>query len=139
MTFDQTQNREAREAFIKECRQNAWGHACHADYVAKSTDKLIAEFAELKRQDDELAAEAETLAKALDYHTVENREKRKTLQDKRAELFKVREVLSRTIAEGNSFLKTLYQKVDSFTSLAEHAEKWTWPEGAPIATENLPT
>jgi hypothetical protein len=53
----------------RECRQKAWGAACHASWIGDQLDKLIEDYAKLKRDDEALEGEIKTLETALDYHT----------------------------------------------------------------------
>ena len=71
MTFTEKQQKEHRQAFIHECRQKAWGAACHADWVSKGLDAVMANYQKLQDDDRALAEEIKTLETAVDYHTVE--------------------------------------------------------------------
>ena len=42
MTFEDFQQTEHRIIFIQECRQKAWGAACHAEWISKQMDDLMA-------------------------------------------------------------------------------------------------
>ena len=42
MTFTKPEQTKHRKAFIDECRQKAWGAACHADWIAKGLEGLTA-------------------------------------------------------------------------------------------------
>jgi hypothetical protein len=54
--FTQAQQKEHRETFIKECRQKAWGAACHANWIGGQLDKLIEDCGKLKKDDETLVA-----------------------------------------------------------------------------------
>ena len=128
MNFTDDQQNEHREAFIKECRQNAWGAACHADFISKQLDDLMKEYAKLKEEDDTAAADIKELENAVDYHTVENREKRKALQEKRNQLAKVMQALGQNMGQGQKVLENLLTSMESNSALAEHAEGWEWKQ-----------
>jgi len=40
MTFTPEQQKEHREAFIKDCRQRTWGAACRAEWISRSSERL---------------------------------------------------------------------------------------------------
>jgi hypothetical protein len=44
----------------KECRQMTWSAACHADFIGKSLDELLADYTKLNVADDKLAKETKT-------------------------------------------------------------------------------
>ena len=67
MTFSTLQQSEHREAFIKECRQKAWGAACHADWVSKGVDELLAQYQKLEEEDRTLEADIKEAEIAIDY------------------------------------------------------------------------
>jgi hypothetical protein len=60
MAVSADQQKEHREAFIKECRQKAWNAACHADWISKELDILLAEFTKLQEEDATLEGEITT-------------------------------------------------------------------------------
>src|ERR1700722_20112297 len=82
-TFTAAQQKKHRAAFIEECRQKAWGATCHADWISKNLDDLLAHYQKLQAEDKELETGIDDLAKAPDYHTVDNREKRKEMEQRR--------------------------------------------------------
>jgi len=88
MTFTKLQQGKHRQAFIEDCRQKAWGAACHADWISKGLDELLAHYGKLTQEDGELEAKIKEAETALDYHTVENRNKRKAMQERRTTLGK---------------------------------------------------
>jgi hypothetical protein len=51
MTFTKPEQIKHRKAFIDECRQKAWGAACHADWIAKGIEGLVAHFEKLQAED----------------------------------------------------------------------------------------
>jgi hypothetical protein len=73
MTFTEAQQRDHRKAFIHECRQKAWGALCHAEWISKNLDDLLALYQKFQAEDDGLATSIKEAEKAVDYHTVENR------------------------------------------------------------------
>jgi hypothetical protein len=128
MTFTESEQKQHREAFIKECRQKAWGASCHADWVSKGLDEVMAHYTKLKQEDGALEAKIKEAETALDYHTVENREKRKAMQERRNELSKQMQFLLKNHEEGQKAMHGLYQSIESNLALAKHAEVWEWKE-----------
>jgi SMC interacting uncharacterized protein involved in chromosome segregation len=128
MTFTEKQQKEHREKFINECRQKAWGASCHADWVSKGLDTIMAEYTKLQNEDRALAEEIKTLETAMDYHTVENRNKRKTLQERRNQIANAMQAIGQNVQQGQQALNGLYQSIEASLQLAEHAEKWSWKE-----------
>ena len=43
MTFTKPEQDKHRKAFIDECRQKSWGAACHADWISKGVDDVMAD------------------------------------------------------------------------------------------------
>jgi septal ring factor EnvC (AmiA/AmiB activator) len=117
-----------RSAFINECQQKAWGAACHADFISKQLDELIAQYAKLKEEDDSLAADIKAAETALDYHTVENRQKRKEKQERRNQLTQIMQALGQNMGAGQKALEQLQANIENNAALATHAESWSWPE-----------
>jgi hypothetical protein len=114
MTFPESEQQKHRATFIDECRQKAWGAACHADFIGKQLDGIAAEYAKEKEVDD-------TIEASPDYHTVENREKRKTLAAGM-------KLLKENLVGGQSAMQNLLQNMESNLALAKHAEGWGWKE-----------
>ena len=83
MTFTKPEQDKHRKAFIDECRQKAWGAACHADWISKGVDDIMAHYQKLQAEDRELEEAIKAAEVAVDYHTVENRNKRKSMQERR--------------------------------------------------------
>src|SRR3984893_5317042 len=97
MTFDayQISQTDHRREFIHECQQKAWGAACHADWISKGLDTVMANYQKLQDDDRALAEEIKTPETAVAYHTVENRNKRKALQERRNSLKGAMEAIDR--------------------------------------------
>lgn len=127
-TFTDDQQKEHRDAFIRECRQKAWGARCHADWISKQLDTIMAEYQKLQTEDRGLEAEIKALEIAPDYHTVENRNKRKALQERRNAIAKAMEAIGANVQQGQQALQGLYQSVEASLQLAAHAEGWGWKE-----------
>jgi len=128
MTFTEKQQKEHRAGFIAECRQKAWGAACHMDWVSKSIDQLLAHYKKLQDEDRTLEADSKELASALDAHTVENREKRKAIQGRRDQLAQQMQLTAQNAQQGQKAMQQLLQSVESSLELAKHAEAWEWKE-----------
>jgi hypothetical protein len=71
------------KAFIADCHQKAWGAACHASWLEKSLNELIARYQRLQKEDKEVEAEIKANLEGLDGHTVANRNKRNELAKRR--------------------------------------------------------
>jgi hypothetical protein len=128
MTFSDGQQQEHRDAFIKECRQRAWAAACRAEWIGKQLDKFVADYTKLKAEDEKLEGEIKTLETAVDYHTVENRGKRKSLQEHRNTIAKGMALLTADTQQGRQGVNELHQTIEASLQLAAHAEKWEWKE-----------
>jgi chromosome segregation ATPase len=128
VTFTAAQQKTHRAAFIAECRQKAWGAACHAAWISKNIDDLIAQFRKLQEEDKTLEADSKELAGALDSHTVNNRDKRKAIQEKRNKLAQEMQAISANAQQGQKALQQLLQSVESALALANYAETWEWKE-----------
>jgi len=127
-TLTTAQQRDARYAFIEECRLKAWGAACHADWIGAAINAALAEHKKLQDTDQQLQADIKELEKALDSHTVENRNKRKAIQERRDELQKQTQAIIANAQEGHKAMQQLLQSVEVSLALAKHAEKWEWKE-----------
>jgi DNA segregation ATPase FtsK/SpoIIIE-like protein len=51
MTFTKPEQAKHRKAFIDECRQKAWGAACHADSISKGVHDNLAHYQKLQAED----------------------------------------------------------------------------------------
>jgi len=72
---------------------------------------------------------------AVDYHTVENRNKRKSMQQRRNTLAQQMKVIEQNAQPGQQSLQQLYASVESNLALAKHAEEWEWKEAKPQEPE----
>jgi multidrug resistance efflux pump len=127
-TFTDEQQELHRELFIEECRQKAWGARCHADWIANGLDTIMAEYQKLQAEDRGLEAEIKALEVAPDYHTVENRNKRKALQERRNALGKAIQAMAQNAGQAQQAMQQLYASVESSLALAKYAEGWEWKE-----------
>jgi multidrug resistance efflux pump len=128
MIFTKPEQTEHRKAFIEECRQKAWGAACHADWISKGMDEIMASYTKLQAEDSELEAAIKAAEVAPDYHTVENRNKRKAMQERRNTLAKQMELLAKNMQQGQQAMAQLIQSTEASLALAKHAEGWEWKE-----------
>jgi chromosome segregation ATPase len=128
MTFTAAEQKKHREAFIHECRQKAWGAACHADWIVKSLDELLASYQKLQADDRRMEDEIKELEAAVDSHMRDNREKRKAIQERRNALAQQMQLIGQNIQRGQKGLNDLYQSAEANLQLATHAEKWAWKE-----------
>jgi hypothetical protein len=122
----------------EECRQIAWEARCHAEWISKSMDQLAAEVQKRQKEDGELEAAIKAAEVGVDYHTVENRNKRKAMQERRNTLFVEIGRISENLKLGRQSLQGLYQSIESNLELAEHAEGWSWKEVASPRTVTAP-
>jgi hypothetical protein len=127
-TFTQADQSKHRKAFIEECRQKAWGAACHADWISKSIDELLAHYQKLQEEDHTLEADIKEAENAIDYHTVDNREKRKKMQGRRNQAAQEMKVIAESAQRGQQAMAQLRQSFESALQLATHADKWEWNE-----------
>ena len=118
--------KQHRDAFIDECRQKAWNVSCNADWIGKQLDDLLAQYEKCKREDAEL--EEQTLDSAIDYHTKDNREKRKALQERRNVIAKQQIFIQQSAEEAQQAMQQLYASVEHNLALAKHPETWDWKE-----------
>lgn len=128
MTFTEAQQRDHRKAFIQECRQKAWGALCHAEWISKNLDDLLALYQKFQTEDAGLSASIKEAETAIDYHTVENRAKRKGMQERRDKLAQDTKALGENIGRGQQSLAQIHQSVETNLSLATHAETWEWKD-----------
>jgi hypothetical protein len=128
MTFTDKQQKEHRKAFIHECRQKAWGVLCHAEWISKNLDDLLALYQKFQAEDAGLAESIKEAETTIDYHTVENRTMRKAMQERRNKLPQDMKALGENIGHGQQSLAQIHQSVDTNLSLATHAETWSWKE-----------
>jgi len=133
MTFTEEQQKKCRTAFIDDCRQKAWGARCHAEWIGKQTDGLMTQYEKLKSQDDALASEIKTLETAIDYHTVDNRQKRKELHERRNALVPVQNELVEAMRQAQAALQQLYANAEQSLALAAHAVGWSWKEAPAVS------
>jgi len=127
-TFSQVQQIDARKSFMEECRNKAWSAACHADWIAHSLEPLMADYKRLQEEDHQLEADIKELEKALDNHTVDNRNKRKSLQERRNEIARQMQGIAQHAQQGQKAMEQLLQSVEASIALAKHAEEFEWKE-----------
>ena len=128
MTFTKKEQTERRAAYIEECRQKAWGAACHAEWISKGLDRVVAHYTKLQEEDRKLEADIKELETAVDYHTVENRNKRKAMQERRNMLAKQCEEIGQSARQGQEAMQNVLASVETNISLANFAETWEWKE-----------
>jgi hypothetical protein len=131
LTFTKPDQAEHRKAFIDEGRQKAWGAACHADWISKGVDDIMAHHQKLQAEDRALEEAIKAAEVAVDYHTVENRNKRKSMQERRNTLAQQMKVIGENAQQGQRSLEQLYASMESNLALAKHAENWEWKEAVP--------
>jgi hypothetical protein len=122
MIFTEPQQKKHRTAFIEECRQKAWGAHCHADWISKNLEELLANYQNLQAEARELEVKIDELAKAPDYHTVDNREKRKEMEKRGTAIAAQMKRLFESAQEGQKAISQLIQSAENSLALAKHAE-----------------
>ena len=127
-TFTKEQQAQARKSFIDKSRENAWGAACHADFLAKTMEGLFAEHQKLIDEDTQLETEIKALDNSTDHHTVENRTKRKRMQEVRQQISTQMEVAKTAVQQAMQQMHELLQTAEFNLKLAKHAETWEWKE-----------
>ena len=137
MIFTLDEQKEHRASFIKDARARAWGAICHAEFVSKELDKLGETFEKYQKEAENCKEEAKKLETALDYHTVENREKRKALMVRVSELenTKITEIFE-AMKKGQQAHQSLLQAAETALDLATHAETWEMKEAPEVVTSN---
>ena len=126
--FTKEQQSQARKSFIEKSRENAWGAACHADFLAKTIEGLFAEHQKLIDEDARLETEIKALDNTTDHHTVDNRTKRKRMQEIRQQISKQMEVAKTAVQRAMQQMQELLQTAEFNLKLAKHAETWEWKE-----------
>jgi hypothetical protein len=139
MTFTKPEQAKHRKAFIDECRQKAWGAACHADWISKGVDDIMAHYQKLQAEDRALEEAIKAAEVAVDYHTVENRNKRKAMQERRNTLAQQMKLIEQNAQQGQRSLEQLYASMESNLALATHAEEWEWRQAEASAEKSSET
>ena len=126
--FNDKQQASLRANFIDDCHGKAWGASCHASWMQKSLNELIAHYKKLQIDDHELEAKINSLEDALDYHTVENRQKRAELSKNPTNINNQMKLVAKNTQEGAVALQRLLDSVDQNLLLADYAKDWSWVE-----------
>jgi hypothetical protein len=129
-TFTTAQQTKHRKAFIEECRQKAWGARCQADQIGGEVDKLTEHYKTLQEADAKAQADIEAIDNAPDFHTVENRQKKRAIQAQRDSQAKQMKAIAANAQRGTQILQQLLESADNYLTLAKHAEEWEWKEVA---------
>ena len=126
--FTEKQQKAHRDAFIEEARLKAWGAACHAGWIEKSLNELIAHYQKLQAEDKAIEAEIKANLDSLDGHTVANRNKRAELQKKRTNIAQQMKLIATNTQQGAASMQKLIDSREQNLLLAEHAKDWSWLE-----------
>ena len=97
----------------------------------------MAHYQKLPAEDRALEEAIKSAETAVDYHTVENRNKRKSMQERRNALARQMKVIEQNAEQGRQSLQQLYTSVESNLALAKHAEEWEWKEVKPQEPETV--
>jgi chromosome segregation ATPase len=124
--FSKSEQHTFRQVFILECRQKAWGATCNAAWISKELDTLVAQYEELAAEDHKHEEEIKTLENAVDQHTVENRNKRKALRERREVLKGVTSALAANVKQAQQAMVNLRQSAETNLALASYAAEWEW-------------
>lgn len=92
----------------------------------------MADHGKLTAEDEKLKGQIKDLKSAPDYHTVENRDKRKALQERRNTIAKGLQILGENSRQAQAALQSLYQSIETNLALADHAETREWKEVAAV-------
>jgi len=131
MEFTDPEQAKHRAEFIREARQKAWGARCHAEWVSKGLDELLAHYEKLQAEDAALEANIKAAEVAVDYHTVENRNKRKAMQERRNVLAGQMKAIIENHQQGQQAMATLLQSAETNLALTAYAGEWNWTEVEP--------
>jgi hypothetical protein len=126
--FNEKEQTAQRKAFIADCIEKAWGAACHADWIQKSLNELVAHYQKLQAEDKEIEAVIKANAEGFDNHTVENRNKRAAMQKKRTDVGNQMKLIAENTREGGNAMRRLLDSVDQNLLLADFAKDWSWKE-----------
>ena len=88
----------------------------------------MAHYQKLQAEDRALEEAIKAAEVAVDYHTVENRNKRKSMQERRNTLAQQMKLIGENAQQGQRSLEQLYASMESNLALAKHAEEWEWKE-----------
>ena len=91
----------------------------------------MAHYQKLQAEDRALEEAIKAAEVAVDYHTVENRNKRKSMQERRNTLAQQMKLIGENAQRGQRSLEQLYASMESNLALAKHAEEWEWKEATP--------
>src|SRR5665213_29900 len=105
MTFTTKQQDTHRKAFIEECRQKAWSLTCHADWISGSIDELLGHYQKLQAEDAGIQAKIKEAEGAIDYHTVENRNKRKEMHARRDQIAQQMKIIGENAQKGTNAMQ----------------------------------
>lgn len=98
--------------------------------ISKQLDTLTEDYGKLKAEDEKLDAEIKTLDLAPDYHSKDNRDKRKALQERRTTIAKGMQLLGENMQDGQQALNGFHQSIEANLALAKHAETWEWKKSS---------
>lgn len=128
MTFTDKQQTAHRKQFIEDCRQKAWGARCHAEWISKNLDEVMAHYAKLQEEDRACETAIKEAENAVDYHTVENRNKRKAMQERRNTIAQQIKLFGENMQAGQQSIAQLHTSAETNLALASHAETWGWKD-----------
>lgn len=103
--------------------------ACHADFIGKQLDQLMAEYAKLKQQDGTLEADIKEAEAAIRFpHRSTTATSAKPLREKRNQLARLLQAFGNNMGTGQKAFEQLLQSIERALALAAHAEGWSWKE-----------
>jgi hypothetical protein len=88
----------------------------------------MGDYDKLKKEDADLEAQISAIDTAPDYHTKDNREKRKQLEQRRNLIARQKDGLLAAARELQAGMSRLYGNVENNLAVAKHAETWEWKE-----------
>jgi hypothetical protein len=88
----------------------------------------MAHYQKLQAEDRAVEEAIKAADTAVDYHTLEYRNKRKSMQERRNTLAQQMKLISQNAQQGQRSLEQLCASMESNLALAKHAEAWEWRE-----------
>ena len=128
-----------REEFIRKGKKQAWETFCQCAFMSTRLKSLQADIAKDQAMAAAMQGEVEKLETSADYHTVENREKRKQLAVARQSILdKISQRLP-SVEEKTALLRKGLEEVEALMQLADFAGTWDFEQAVSGNTEGEDT
>lgn len=129
-----------KDAFMRESRQKAWGAICNAEWIRALVESGNANYKGMEAAVEKLKGEIDASERAIDYHTVEQREKRKSLQMQVNELVnKAMPQLAENLTKLAQRNRNLLAQADENLALEAHAKDFAVKDAPENETTNTQT